>query len=77
MRNMNHLLDRITIENGKCGGHPCIRGMRIRVVDVLDLLANGLSFQEVVEELEDIDIEDVKAAVLYARNRMDQSSHHT
>jgi uncharacterized protein (DUF433 family) len=51
--------------------------MRIRVVDVLDLLANGLSFQEVVEELEDIDIEDVKAAVLYARNRMDQSSHHT
>jgi len=65
---MNHLLDRITIENGKCGGHPCIRGMRIRVVDVLDLLANGLSFPEVVEELEDI-----KAAVLYARNRMDHS----
>ena len=65
--------DRITIESGKCGGRPCVRGMRIRVVDVLDLLANGLSFDEVIEELPDLELDDIKACVAYARNRMDHS----
>ena len=66
-------IDRITIESGKCGGRPCVRGMRIRVVDVLDLLANGLSFDEVLEELPDLELDDIKACVSYARNRMDHS----
>ena len=65
--------DRITIESGKCGGRPCVRGMRIRVVDVLDLLANGLSFDEVLTELPDLELDDIKACVTYARNRMDHS----
>ena len=68
---MNTALDRITVESGKCGGRPCIRGMRIRVVDVLDLLANGLSFEEVLVELPDLELEDIKACLSYARNRMD------
>lgn len=66
-------IDRITIESGKCGGRPCVRGMRIRVVDVLDLLVNGLSFDEVLKELPDLELDDIKACVTYARNRMDHS----
>ena len=44
-------MNRITFNPGQCGGRPCIRGMRIRVTDVLDLLANGLSFQEILVEI--------------------------
>lgn len=65
------LLDRITIEPGKCGGKPCIRGMRIRVVDVLDLLAAGLTHEQIVEELPDLEPDDVKAAIAFAARRMD------
>ena len=68
---MKLALDRITVEAGKCGGRPYVRGMRIRVVDVLDLLANGLSFEEVLQEFPDLELEDVKACLGYARNRMD------
>ena len=64
------LLDRITIEPGKCGGKPCIRGMRIRVVDVLDLLAAGLTHEQIVEELPDLEPDDVKAAIAFAARRM-------
>jgi uncharacterized protein (DUF433 family) len=56
------MLERITINPDQCGGKPCIRGMRIRVTDILELLANGLSQQEVVEELE-IEAEDVQACL--------------
>lgn len=59
------MLERITINPDQCGGKPCVRGMRIRVTDVLELLAVGLSQQEVVEELE-IEIEDVQACLQYA-----------
>ena len=41
----SNLVDRITIESGKCGGRPCIRGMRIRVTDILGLLGSGASHQ--------------------------------
>ena len=68
---MELALDRITVEAGKCGGRPCVRGMRIRVVDVLDLLANGLNFEEVLQELPDLELEDIKACLAYARNRID------
>lgn len=50
---MTNIENRITIEPEKCGGRPCIRGMRIRVTDVLDLLASGLSKEEVVEVMPD------------------------
>jgi uncharacterized protein (DUF433 family) len=64
-------MQRITINPEQCGGRPCIRGMRIRVVDVLDLLAAGLSPQQVLEELPDLELDDVKAALAYAAKRLD------
>ena len=48
---MPQIADRITVDPEQCGGRPCIRGMRIRAVDVLDLLANGLSHQAVLERV--------------------------
>jgi uncharacterized protein (DUF433 family) len=63
---MSKNLERITINPEQCGGRPCIRGMRIRVIDILDLLAVGLSYQEVLEELPDLEREDVIAALYYA-----------
>lgn len=67
---MDELLKRITIDPEQCGGRPCIRGMRIRVVDVLDLLASGLSPAEVLDELPDLEREDVLAALRYASQRV-------
>jgi uncharacterized protein (DUF433 family) len=48
-----YLFDRITVNPRQCGGRPCIRGMRIRVIDILELLAAGLSFEQILEELPD------------------------
>ena len=63
---MTELLDRITVNPEQCGGRPCIRGMRIRVVDVLDLLAAGLSADEILKEMPDLEMDDIKAALHYA-----------
>ncbi|RMF62756.1 MAG: DUF433 domain-containing protein [Bacteroidetes bacterium] len=63
--------ERITFNPKQCGGRPCIRGMRIRVVDVLDLLAAGLSTQEILAEMPDLEAEDIEAAIRYARSRVD------
>lgn len=68
---MSDLLERITINPAQCGGRPCIRGMHIRVIDILDLLAAGLSTEQVVEELPDLEPEDVQAALRYAARRLD------
>ena len=68
---MNDLLRRITINPEQCGGRPCIRGMRIRVIDVLDLLAAGLSREQVLEELPDLESDDISAALQYASRRLD------
>ena len=68
---MTNLMDRITIDPEQCGGRPCIRGMRIRVVDILDLFAAGLTPQEILKELPDLEQEDIKAALSYAARRMD------
>ena len=65
------LNQRITTNPAQCGGRPCIRGMRIRVIDVLDLVALGLTHQEIIKELPDLELEDIKAVVQYARNRFD------
>jgi uncharacterized protein (DUF433 family) len=65
------LLARITVAPDKCGGRPCIRGMRIRVIDILDLLAQGLTTQQVLEELPDLETDDVMAALRYASRRLD------
>lgn len=63
---------RITIDPAQCGGRPCIRGMRIRVQDVLDLLAAGLSRDEVVTDLPDLELADIEAALRYASARLDR-----
>jgi len=68
---MDSLLSRITIDPAQCGGRPCIRGMRIRVVDVLDLMAQGLGTQEVLEEMPDLELEDILAALQFAARRLD------
>ncbi len=63
---MTNLLDRITINLEQCGGRPCIRGMRIRIIDILDLYAAGLSAEQILEEMPDLESEDLQAALLYA-----------
>jgi uncharacterized protein (DUF433 family) len=67
---MSELLQRITINPKQCGGRPCIRGMRIRVSDILDLFAAGISTTEILEDLPDLEADDLKAALLYTSNRL-------
>lgn len=68
---MADIANRITVNPRQCGGRPCVRGMRIRVIDVLDLLAAGLTQQQVLEELPDLEPEDVAACLRFARSRLD------
>ena len=68
---MNGLMNRITSNPAQCGGRPCIRGMRIRVIDVLDLFAAGLSADQILEEMPDLEMDDLTAALQYAARRMD------
>ena len=65
------LLKRITIEPGKCGGRPCIRGMRMRVTDVLQLLSAGASYEEILDDYPDFEREDILAAIEYAAHQTD------
>ncbi len=62
---------RITTDPEQCGGRPCIRGMRIRVTDVIDLLASGISFKEILEEMPDLDSEDIVACLRFASHKID------
>jgi uncharacterized protein (DUF433 family) len=67
---MSDLLKRITSNPEQCGGRPCIRGMRIRVTDVLDLYAAGLSAEQILEEMPDLEADDLQAAFLYASRNL-------
>ncbi len=68
---MSNLLKRITVNPKQCGGRPCIRGMRIRVIDVLELFAAGLTADEILEEMPDLEREDLHAALTYAAQKFD------
>lgn len=68
---MDNWKARITTNPAQCGGRPCIRGMRIRVVDVLDLLAAGLTQEEILEELPDLEAADIEASLKYAGSKLD------
>lgn len=61
--------DIITIEAGKRGGKPCVRGMRITVYEVLEYLASGMSTEEVLKDFPDLTAADVQACLAYAADR--------
>lgn len=67
----NDLLQRITIRSEQCGGRPCVRGMRIRVIDVLELLAAGETPEQIIADYPYLEPEDITACLLYAARRLD------
>jgi len=60
---------RITLEPGKRGGRPCVRGLRITVYDVLEMLAEGMSEAEILEDFPELEAADIRACLAYAANR--------
>ncbi len=71
-----NLLERITIHPEQCGGRPCLRGLRIRVSDILELLAAGASNGEILEDYPYLEPEDIQAALLYAAHQLDHTVLH-
>ena len=69
---MNEIAERITVDLEQCGGRPCVRGMRIRVSDVLDLFAADLSPAEILEEMPDLEAEDLQACLRFASRYLDR-----
>jgi uncharacterized protein (DUF433 family) len=70
------LLKRITIEADKCGGRPCIRNMRIRVKDVLDMLASNMTKEEILEDYPYLEADDITAVLMYAARQFDHPVLH-
>ena len=62
-------IDRITLEPGKRGGRPCIRGLRITVYDILTMLSQGMSEQEIIADFPELEIEDIRATLAFAADR--------
>ena len=67
---MNYIA-RITFNPNQCGGRPCIRGMRIRVKDVLDLVAAGIPESGILADYPDLEADDIKASLEYAAAQLD------
>jgi uncharacterized protein (DUF433 family) len=65
------VLDRVTSNAAVCGGRPCIRGMRIRVSDVLEMLATGVTQSEILSDFPDLEADDIRACLLFAARRID------
>jgi len=76
VRKMSELLQRITINSEVCGGRPIIRGMRIRVQDVIALLASGASREEILDEYPYLENDDISAALEYAARALDHTIIH-
>ena len=66
-------LERVTLNPERCGGRPCIRGMRIRVKDAIDLLAAGVSGHEILTDYPDLEADDIKACLQYAAAQADHA----
>jgi uncharacterized protein (DUF433 family) len=66
MGKLQNLISRITQTPGLCGGRPCIRGMRIRVCDVLEMLAETVKMEEILKDFPDLEIEDIQACLSFA-----------
>lgn len=71
---MSQLLDRITIDNDKRSGRPCVRGTRITVADVLGWLASGMSEAEILADYQALTAEDIRACLAYAAAEVDHAS---
>ena len=71
MSAVTNLLDRVTQTPGQCGGRPCVRGMRIRVTDILEMLADDVSTTEILEDFPDLESADIQACLLFAAKRTD------
>ena len=69
----SELLNRITFNPSQCGGRPCIRGMRIRVKDVLDMLAGGAKEEEILHDFPYLEPEDIRACLEYASTQIDHA----
>ncbi len=67
---MTDWMKRITIDPDHCGVRPCVRGMRIGVTDILDLLANGLSREAMLEEFPDLEAADIGACLRHASQKI-------
>lgn len=67
---MNHI-SRITVDPNMCGGRPCIRGLRIRVKDVLEMLASGMTNAEILQDFPYLEAEDISAVLEYAAKQVD------
>lgn len=65
----SNLLKRITYNPKQCGGRPCIRGMRIRVTDILEMLADNVTAEEILTDFPDLEPEDIQACLLFAAQR--------
>jgi len=63
--------ERITVNSDQCGGRPCIRGLRIRVSDILELLAAGESREQILADYPYLETEDITAVLLYAARQFD------
>lgn len=70
---VDKLLERITVEPGKRGGRPCLRGMRITVYDILDYLASGMTVEEILADFPFLQKEDIQAALAFAADREKRS----
>lgn len=71
MEHRSERLQRITVTPGQCGGRPCIRGMRIRVSDILGLLGAGASHAEILADYPQLEEDDIRAALEYAALQAD------
>jgi uncharacterized protein (DUF433 family) len=68
-----NLLERITVDPEQCGGKPCIRGMRIRVKDVLEMLGSGMTEADILAEFPYLEVGDIRASQLYAARLTDHT----
>lgn len=67
---MNDILQRITIDEKICHGKPCVRGMRYPVEFILELLASGMSIEQIINDYPDLEVDDIKACIMYANQML-------
>lgn len=62
---------RITVDPNMCGGRPCIRGLRVRVKDVLEMLASGMTKEDILKDFPYLEADDISASLEYAAKQVD------